>query len=94
MQHDQAFKSSREHLEDVASLDAMSVLKNVTGGCSKRHAGKAKRRFENRAIRGVTLAQAVAAKKIKAEDGSNISDVVKDSDKADEDSDVEQKLPE
>ena len=35
------------------------------------------------------MAQAVAAKKIKGEDGSNISDVVKEADKADEDSDVE-----
>ena len=89
MQHDQAFKSSREYLEDAASLDAMSVLKHVTGGCSERQPGKAKRRFENRAIRGVTLAQAVAAKKINAEDGSNISHVVKEADRADEDSDVE-----
>ena len=67
----------------------MNILKNITSGCSERQSGKAKRRLENRAIRGLTVAQAIAAKKVKGGDGLKISDVVKEAGKVDEESDVE-----
>ena len=56
MQNDQASKISRQHLDKVASLDALYILKNITRGCSEREGGKVKRRFENKAVRGVVTA--------------------------------------